>query len=261
MTAPNRSCANALANDGYAENRAGVGWVVATVLEDQTPKHAPQQPASMARRFTTLLIIRTTPEGTSYSADQLAPILAALLCAVFMMSRSHGLVVWLTGLPASGKSTLANALQKRLLDASIPACIIDGDVLRSGLCSDLGFSEEDRKENVRRAGEMAKFLAAQGLVAIVALVSPYARDRQQVRAGIPDGQFFQVHVDCPVDVCRQRDPKGLYRRADRGEIKDFTGVSAPYEAPPVPELHIQTAAESVEESSARLLEAVLTRVA
>ena len=172
--------------------------------------------------------------------------------------KQTGMVVWLTGLPASGKSTLASALRRNLADASIPACVIDGDELRAGLCSDLGFSEADRRENVRRAGELARFLAAQGLVAIVALVSPYIRDRQSARQRVPLGRFFQVYVDCSVEVCRQRDPKGLYERADRGEIPQFTGVSDPYEAPIAPELHVQTDVESVEASTKRLVEAVRT---
>jgi len=172
-----------------------------------------------------------------------------------------GMVVWLTGLPASGKSTLASALHEHLTETSIPACIIDGDELRAGLCSDLGFSEADRRENVRRAGELARFLAEQGLVAIVALVSPYVRDRQDARRRVPQGRFFQVYVDCSVEVCRQRDPKGLYERADRGEIAQFTGVSDPYEAPIAPELHVRTDTESVEVSAKRLVESVRAALA
>ncbi len=167
-----------------------------------------------------------------------------------------GLVVWLTGLPASGKSTLANALRDRFGEQGVGACVIDGDILRQGLCSDLGFTEQDRQENVRRAGEIAKLLADQGWLAIVALVSPYARDRQAVRGRLESGRFLEVYVDCPVEVCRQRDPKGLYRRADRGEIPRFTGVSDPYEAPQGPGLHIRTDSEPVEASVERLVEAV-----
>ena len=169
---------------------------------------------------------------------------------------ANGLVVWLTGLPAAGKSTLAMALRETLVAESIPTCIIDGDVLRQGLCSDLGFSEKDRQENVRRAGEIAKILADQGVLAIVALVSPYERDRRAVRGRLQHGKFFEVHVDCTVDECRRRDPKGLYRRADRGEIPLFTGVSDPYEEPAAPELRIRTHEETVETSVGRLMAAV-----
>jgi len=171
-------------------------------------------------------------------------------------SAANGLVVWLTGLPAAGKSTLAMALCESLVAESIPTCIIDGDVLRQGLCSDLGFSEKDRQENVRRAGEIAKILAEQGILAIVALVSPYERDRRAVRGRLRQGKFFEVHVDCTVDECRRRDPKGLYRRADRGEIPLFTGVSDPYEEPAAPELRIHTHEEPVETSLGRLMTAV-----
>ncbi len=169
---------------------------------------------------------------------------------------AQGVVIWLTGLPASGKTTLSQALHEALASRSLRACLIDGDVLRKGLCQDLGFSEADRQENVRRAGHVASLLASQGLVVIVALVSPYAKDRQRVRECVTS-RFLEVHVDCPVQVCQQRDPKGLYARALRGDIADFTGVSAPYEPPVDSDLRIATDSEPVERSSARLLDAVL----
>ncbi len=175
-------------------------------------------------------------------------------------STPAGLVVWLTGLPASGKSTLANALRLNLEKSSVRACIIDGDELRSGLCSDLGFSEQDRRENVRRAAEVARFVCQQGLVAIVALVSPYQRDRMAARQRVGPGRFIQVHVECPVEVCRQRDPKGLYRLADQGVILEFTGISAPYEKPSNPELHLRTDTQSVGALASRLTQAVRRRI-
>ncbi|HOD24795.1 MAG TPA: adenylyl-sulfate kinase [Polyangiaceae bacterium] len=181
---------------------------------------------------------------------------AFVVRVVGMTGTSHGLVVWLTGLPAAGKSTLALALRDSLEKAGQAACIIDGDVLRQGLCSDLGFSAKDRQENVRRAGEIAKIIAEQGIIAIVALVSPYERDRRAVRERLPPHRFFEVHVDCSVEECRRRDPKGLYRRADRGQIPQFTGVSDPYEAPSKPELRVRTQDDPVQVSLDQLLAAV-----
>ena len=169
---------------------------------------------------------------------------------------SGGLVVWLTGLPGSGKSAIANGFRDALAEHGFAACVIDGDALRKGLCTDLGFSEKDRQENVRRAGEIAKLMAEQGQVVAVALVSPYARDRQAVRARMQPGMFMEVFVDCPVAECRRRDPKGMYARADRGEIPQFTGVSDPYEPPTAPDLRLRTDKESLEMSVHRLMEVV-----
>ena len=175
-------------------------------------------------------------------------------------NKAKGLVVWFTGLPGAGKTTLAEALQERFAHRKIPTCIIDGDVLRKGLCSDLGFSARDRQENVRRVGEIAKLLAEQGIVALVALVSPYNQDRRAVRERLQPGMFCEVHVDCEVDECRRRDPKGMYARADRGEIPQFTGVSDPYEAPSAPELHLRTHEESLNQSLAKLEQTVLAAI-
>ncbi|HEY3006291.1 MAG TPA: adenylyl-sulfate kinase [Kribbellaceae bacterium] len=151
---------------------------------------------------------------------------------------SQGCTVWLTGLPASGKSTVAVELERRLLAAGRPAYLLDGDNLRHGLNADLGFSAADRAENVRRVGEVARLFADAGVVAVVSLVSPYRADRDRVRAshaaaGLP---FVEVFVDTPVELCEERDPKGLYARARGGELPGFTGVDDPYEAPPAPEL-------------------------
>ena len=149
-----------------------------------------------------------------------------------------GATIWITGLSGSGKSTIATAVEHSLVSGGRAAFMLDGDNLRHGLNSNLGFSPSDRAENVRRTGEVAKVLAEAGNVAIVSLVSPYRADRDRVRAiheeaGIP---FYEVHVDTPLEVCEERDPKGLYAKARAGEIKDLTGVGAPYEAPPAPEL-------------------------
>lgn len=167
-----------------------------------------------------------------------------------------GGVVWLTGLPGSGKTTIAQALEERLFDIGWNARVLDGDALRDGLNGDLGFSFSDRKENVRRVGAVASLFAQSGFITIVALVSAHAADRQQAREAAPEGAFHEVHVRAPVDVCAERDPKGHYARAKSGDMADFTGVTAPYEAPNSPDLILDTACESIEESVARLFELV-----
>jgi adenylylsulfate kinase len=164
----------------------------------------------------------------------------------------HGCTVWLTGLSGSGKSTIAVELEKALWDRGVHAYILDGDNIRHGLNKNLGFSPADRTENIRRIGEVAKLFTDAGLVAITAFISPYHADRDQVRALMP-ADFIEVFVDCPVDVCEQRDVKGLYKKARAGEIKEFTGVSAPYEAPGAPELVIRSHALSVAESVRAIL--------
>ena len=161
--------------------------------------------------------------------------------------------VWLTGLSGSGKSTIAVDLEKRLWERGIRAYILDGDNVRHGLNKNLGFSPEDRTENIRRIGEVAKLFTEAGVVALTAFISPYRADRDQVRKIMADGDFVEVHVDCPVEVCEQRDVKGLYKKARAGEIKEFTGISAPYEAPEKPELTINTAGQSVEDSAKQIL--------
>jgi adenylylsulfate kinase len=161
--------------------------------------------------------------------------------------------VWLTGLSGSGKSTIAVDLEKRLWERGIRAYILDGDNVRHGLNKNLGFSPADRTENIRRIGEVAKLFTEAGVVALTAFISPYRADRDQVRAIMAAGDFVEVHVDCPVEVCEQRDVKGLYKKARAGEIKEFTGISAPYEAPTKPELTINTAGQSVEASAKQIM--------
>lgn len=158
-----------------------------------------------------------------------------------------GCTVWLTGLSGSGKSTIAVDLEKHLLSRGIRCYILDGDNIRHGLNKNLGFSPEDRTENIRRIGEVAKLFTDAGIVAITAFISPYRADRDQVRAIMPD-DFVEIHVDCPVEVCEQRDVKGLYKKARAGEIKEFTGISAPYEAPAKAELTIKTHEMPLEKS-------------
>jgi adenylylsulfate kinase len=164
----------------------------------------------------------------------------------------RGATIWLTGLSGSGKSTIAVELEKRLWDQGIHAFILDGDNVRHGLNKDLGFSPKDRNENIRRIGEVAKLFTEAGLVAITAFISPYRADRDQVRAIMPAGDFLEVYVECALDVCEQRDPKGLYKKARAGQIPEFTGISAPYEAPLTPELVIHSDKLTVEQSVAEL---------
>lgn len=152
--------------------------------------------------------------------------------------------LWMTGLPASGKSTLAVSLEKALWSRGVHAYILDGDNIRHGLNKDLGFSPEDRAENIRRIGEVAKLFTNAGLINITAFISPYRSDREQARRIMAAGEFIEVFVDCPVEVCEQRDPKGHYKKARAGEIGEFTGVSAPYEPPLQPEIVVHTGRDS-----------------
>ena len=165
-----------------------------------------------------------------------------------------GATVWLTGLSGSGKSTIAVDLEKRLAERGVRTYILDGDNIRHGLNKNLGFSPEDRTENIRRIGEVAKLFTDAGVVAITAFISPYRADRDQVRGLMKPGDFIEIHVDCPVEVCEQRDVKGLYKKARAGEIKEFTGISAPYEAPANAELTIGSHQLSVEQAVAKVLD-------
>ncbi len=170
--------------------------------------------------------------------------------------RGHrGAVIWFTGLSASGKSTIATALDHRLFEDGRFSYVLDGDNVRHGLNGDLGFSPDDREENIRRIGEVAKLMADAGAVVLTAFISPYRKDRDRVREiQTRDMDFIEVLVDCPLDVCEERDPKGLYKKARAGEIPQFTGISAPYEAPEAPELVVNTSELSVGECVDALME-------
>jgi adenylyl-sulfate kinase len=158
----------------------------------------------------------------------------------------RGAVLWLTGLSASGKSTIGYALEKKIVESGKIAYVLDGDNVRHGLNGDLGFSPEDRNENIRRIGEVANLFAEAGVIVITSFISPYRADRDQARETCGNERFFEVYLDVPVEVCEERDPKGLYKKARAGEIPEFTGVSAPYEAPESPEVRIDTAANDVD---------------
>ena len=168
-------------------------------------------------------------------------------------------VIWFTGLSGSGKSTLANCLDAALYARNVRSYVLDGDNLRHGLNRDLGFSPEDRKENIRRVGEAAKLLSDAGLIVITAFISPYRSDRDAVRSLFNSGDFVETWLDCSLETCRQRDPKGLYKKADAGEIADFTGVSAPYETPLKPEITINGDQLSEEEAVNVILSWLLER--
>jgi adenylylsulfate kinase len=158
----------------------------------------------------------------------------------------HGAAtLWFTGLSGSGKSTLAQAVEKRLVQRRVCAYVLDGDNVRAGLNANLGFSPDDRSENIRRIGEVAKLFNDAGVIVLTAFISPYRADRERVRRILPAGDFIEVYVDAPLEVCEARDVKGLYRRARAGEIPEFTGVSAPYEPPLQPELHLPSGEKDV----------------
>ncbi|NGZ89081.1 adenylyl-sulfate kinase [Psychroflexus maritimus] len=162
-------------------------------------------------------------------------------------------VLWFTGLSGSGKSTLANAVEKLLFEKGIQTYTLDGDNIRQGVNRGLGFSAEDRKENLRRIAEVAKLFVDAGQICFSAFISPMRKDREMIASIVGEKDFFEVFVDTPLEVCEARDVKGLYKKARAGEITNFTGISAPYEAPENPALHIQTANESIEDSAKKII--------
>lgn len=171
--------------------------------------------------------------------------------------RQHGhksCLLWFTGLSGAGKSTIASELEQRLVnDFNIKTYLLDGDNVRHGLCKDLGFSEADRVENIRRVGEISKLFVDAGLMTLSAFISPFKKDRELARAMLGKAEFIEVYIDSPLEVCEQRDPKGLYSKARMGEIKNFTGIDSPYEAPESPEIHIKNAEQSPQESAQQIV--------
>ncbi|WP_340141689.1 adenylyl-sulfate kinase [Priestia sp. D3YE.R1] len=171
----------------------------------------------------------------------------------------HSFVLWFTGLSGSGKSTVANAVAKALFDKKIRNYVLDGDNVRFGLNKNLGFSAEDRTENIRRIGEVSKLFVDSGQVVLTAFISPFQEDRAQVREILEGNEFLEVYVECPLEECEKRDPKGLYKKARSGEIRDFTGIDSPYESPANPEVTINTSTQSVEECVQTVIEYLANR--
>jgi adenylylsulfate kinase len=167
-----------------------------------------------------------------------------------------GLIVWFTGLSGSGKTTLSTALEHELFAQNKLVYLLDGDILRTGLCRDLGFSAADRHENVRRAGEVARVLADAGFIVLAAFISPFRKERDDIRAAMPAGKFIEVFVNAPLATCESRDVKGLYKKARANQIPEFTGISSPYEIPLQPELDLHTERDSIADCVQKLCAAV-----
>lgn len=180
--------------------------------------------------------------------------------AALQQASQQAITVWLTGLSGAGKSTLANGLHHWLGANGYASCVLDGDALRAGLCKDLGFSEEARAENIRRVSEVAKLMNGAGLISICALISPRHADRELARSIVGVDHFIEVYVSTPLAICEDRDPKGLYRRARSGDLRDFTGISAPYDAPVSPQLVLAAEPEDPEISIQQLIAFLRPRV-
>lgn len=168
----------------------------------------------------------------------------------------RGAIVWLTGLSGAGKSTLAHAVEDKLHRMGCRTFVMDGDNVRHGLCGDLGFSRQDRKENIRRVGEVAKLFVETGVIVLTAFISPYREDRERVRGMVEQGDFIEIYCDCSVEICESRDVKGLYKKARDGQIAEFTGVSSPYEPPIKPELIVNTASQEIDASVKLVIDAL-----
>ena len=169
------------------------------------------------------------------------------------LHKHKSVVLWFTGLSGSGKSTLAHAIEERLYKNGISTYVLDGDNVRHGLCSDLSFTDSDRVENIRRISELAKLLTDAGIITLTAFISPFKIDRDEARKRMPHGDFLEIYCQCPIEICEQRDVKGLYKKARAGEIPFFTGIDSPYEAPVEPELVINTCDISLEDSVQEVL--------
>lgn len=168
-------------------------------------------------------------------------------------------VLWFTGLSGSGKSTLANALARYLFEDNIQTYVLDGDNIRHGLNRDLGFTDEDRKENIRRIGEVSKLFVDSGQIVLTAFISPFREDRQQVREILSDNEFFEVYVKCSLDECEVRDPKGLYKKARNKEIKHFTGIDSPYEEPKNPAIIVDTETQEIKDSVKQIVDFLVAK--
>jgi adenylylsulfate kinase len=175
------------------------------------------------------------------------------------LNKHKSVILWFTGLSGAGKSTVAHALEERLYQLGCRTFVLDGDNIRHGLCGDLGFSIEDRSENIRRIAEVAKLMMEAGVITLTAFISPFRSEREKARKIFPHGEFLEIYCECPLEVCEQRDVKGLYKKARKGEIKEFTGISSPYEAPLNPELIVHTANKPLEECVDSVIEMLAGR--
>jgi len=162
------------------------------------------------------------------------------------LNQHKSIIIWFTGFSGSGKSTLAHAVEEYLHQNNCRTFVLDGDNVRHGLCGDLGFSDDDRRENIRRIGEIAKLMLEAGVIAMTAFISPFASERRIARKLVPHGEFLEIYCDSSIEICEQRDVKGLYKKARAGEIKEFTGISSPYEVPSNPELTVNTGTDSID---------------
>jgi adenylylsulfate kinase len=174
-------------------------------------------------------------------------------------NQHKSVILWFTGLSGAGKSTLAHAVEERLHQMGSRTFVLDGDNVRHGLCNDLGFSIEDRTENIRRIAEVAKLFLEGGLITLTAFISPFRSERNAARNIVPHGDFLEIYCHCSIDICEERDVKGLYKRARAGEIKDFTGISSPYEEPQAPELSVDTGSAPIEECVEQVIELLRSR--
>lgn len=171
-----------------------------------------------------------------------------------LLNEHKSAILWFTGLSGSGKSTLSNAVEAYLHQQGARTFVLDGDNIRQGLCNDLGFSDESRKENIRRIGEVSKLMMDAGVITLTAFISPFRRDRRIVRDITNEGDFIEILCNATLEVCEKRDPKGLYKKARAGEIQDFTGISSPYEVPEHPEIIVETGTQTVEESVTQVID-------
>ncbi|MEC0695657.1 adenylyl-sulfate kinase [Bacillus atrophaeus] len=175
------------------------------------------------------------------------------------LNRHKSCVLWFTGLSGSGKSVMANAVDEKLYERGIQSYVLDGDNIRHGLNQDLGFRAEDRVENIRRIGEVAKLFVDSGQIILTAFISPFREDRKMVKEKFPQEEFFEIYIKCPLNICEERDPKGLYKKARSGEIKHFTGIDSPYEAPLSPDLTIESDKISIADASDLIIHELHTK--
>ena len=207
----------------------------------------------MGPHFNPVVMTATTPKATNIVWHE-----ASVDRQARASKRGHNSsILWFTGLSGSGKSTIANAVEKKLALMNRHTFLLDGDNVRHGLNRDLGFTETDRIENIRRIGEVAKLMADAGLIVLTAFISPFRAERKMVRDMLPEGEFVEIFVDTPLEVAEQRDVKGLYRKAREGKLKNFTGIDSPYEAPENPEIRVNTVDMTVEEAADHIIAQVM----